>query len=109
MEETEYAFLRSRGLSVVLEDDRGLIGFPRLHSELKILTPVTFEEELDVLIRLGDVDGKQVSYRFEITRARDQVMVATGRFDVACCRFPDGELPYAILIPAWVEDKLLGR
>ena len=30
MEETEYDFLRSRGLKVHMNDDRGAIGFPRV-------------------------------------------------------------------------------
>ena len=30
MEEAEHALLRARGLSVVLKDDRGTLGFPKL-------------------------------------------------------------------------------
>ncbi len=107
MEETEYAFLRARGLSVVLSDDKGRIGFPRWESELEILTPVTLDEELLVSLRLSRLDGKLISYHFETIRVADKALVAVGQFTLACCRFPDADLPYAILIPEWIEEKLL--
>lgn len=108
MEETEYEFLRSRNLSVVLSDERGQIGFPRLTSNLDIVQPVQFNQELQVKLQLTYLDGKQLSYEFEIF-ARDQnQLVATGKFSMACCRFPGDKLPYAILIPEWIEQRLLG-
>jgi len=105
MEETEYAFLRSRGLSVVLTDSRGLMGFPRLSAEIEILNPVGFDAEVQVEIFLMLVDGKSVFYEFLITAA-DGVTVATGKFVVAVCRFPTGEPPYAILTPEYVIEAL---
>lgn len=107
MEETEYAFLRSRDLSVVLKDEKGLIGFPRLRSELEVSNHAVFEDELAVAIELCEFDGKQMSYRFLITRPSDEVRIAAGKFTVACCRFLDDQMPFAILIPGWIEEKLL--
>ena len=108
MEETEYEFLRSRNLSVVLSDDRGQIGFPRLSSELKIDQPVHFNQELRVRLQLTYLDGKQLVYEFEIFTHDGDQLVATGKFTMACCRFPGDKLPYAILIPTWIEQRLLG-
>jgi len=105
MEETEYAFLRSRGLSVVLTDDRGLMGFPRLSAEIEIENSVGFDAEVRVEIFLTVVDGKSVCYEFLITDAEDTT-VATGKFVVAVCRFPPGEPPYAILTPENVIEAL---
>lgn len=107
MEETEYAFLRSRGLSVVLNDEKGRIGFPRVRSQIEIREPVILDDELVVSLRLGELDGKAISYHFETTRVADGALVGVGQFTMACCRFPDAELPYAILIPEWIEEKLL--
>ncbi len=104
MEETEYAFLRSRGLRVVLNDGKGIIGFPRLTASIEIERPLQFQDSVNVSLSLTAVDGKQVVYDFEIWR--DGLMAASGRFEVACCRFPAGENPYAILTPDFVLEKL---
>ncbi len=104
MEETEYAFLRSLGLSVVMHDERGTIGFPRVASQLNILIPARFDEELEIWMQVAGNDGVKLVYRFEIDRAHE--MVATGQFDIACCRFPPGELPRAILIPDDFRKRL---
>lgn len=105
MEETEYAFLRSRGLSVVLTDGRGLMGFPRLSAEIEIVNAVGFDTEVNVELFLVLVDGKTIHYDFVIT-ASDQQRVATGKVAVAVCRFPAGEPPYAILTPEYVIEAI---
>ena len=104
MEETEYAFLRSRGLRVVLEDGRGVIGFPRLRSDVQIIAPLCLGGVVETTLRLVDVSGKKITYEFDVTQF--QQPIATGTFEVACCRFPDGEDPYAILIPEFVSERL---
>jgi len=104
MEETEYAFLRSRGLSVVMDDARGKIGFPRTHTNFSIERPAVYDERLETWLKLVDVDGVTISYQFAIT-APGMEQVARGSFVVACCRFVPGELPRAILIP----DPILWR
>jgi acyl-CoA thioesterase FadM len=105
MEETEYAFLRSRGLSVVLTDGRGMMGFPRLSAEIEIENLVGFDSELKVQIFLTLVDGKSVRYDFLISDEEGST-VATGIFRVAVCRFPASEPPYAILTPDYVIEAL---
>lgn len=105
MEETEYAFLRSRGLCVVLHDDRGTIGFPRLHAEVNVENPLRFDQQVWVTLELTKIDGKQIVYEFEIVD-EDATLVATGRFRVASCRFPDNDPPYAILMPEFIEQAL---
>lgn len=105
MEETEYAFLRSRGLSVVMRDERGMMGFPRLAANIDVVRPLQIDQRVEIRLILERIDGKQIEYRFEI-REGDGVAVR-GYFRVATCRFPaDGAL-YAILIPSWIQDRLL--
>ena len=105
MEETEYAFLRSRDLTVVLSDDKGVLGFPRLSASIELHHFATFDDDLLVELSLLKIDGKQIVYHFEITHLAGQ-KVASGRFKVACCRFPNGKPPYAILTPAHVVESL---
>ena len=105
MEETEYAFLRSRDLSVVLSDEKGVLGFPRLSASIELHQFATFDDDLLVELNLLKIDGKQIVYQFEITHLAGQ-QVASGQFRVACCRFPNGKPPYAILTPAHVVESL---
>lgn len=107
MEETEYAFLRSRGLSVVAEDERGTIGFPRVSASLEIGSGARFGDELEIRLYVGDNDGVKIRYRFQIVRGAEAV--ATGAFTIACCRFSDRALPRAILIPDFFQDQFLRK
>ncbi len=107
MEETEYAFLRSRGLSVVMPDRRGTLGFPRLQVSFQIHQPLRFEQTVEIHLRLVDLDGKQIVYEFEIVDdSLGTAPLVTGRFAVVCCRFPDNRNPYAVLIPERVTAAL---
>lgn len=109
MEETEYAFLRSRGLSVVLTDAKGILGFPRLEASVDVAQPARFDDEVQIELNLIEVDGKQIIYEFAIeslTRATETKQIATGRFRVVCCRFPSDDSPYAILTPLHVIEAL---
>lgn len=102
MEETEYEFLRSLGLSVVLQDERGVIGFPRKDAQFEISNAAQFDDPLTIRLS-GKNDGVSIKYEFEIDR--EGVQVATGLFHVLCCRFPPGKPPFAILIPEFVMQK----
>lgn len=107
MEETEYSFLRSRGLNVVLYDDRGTLGFPRLSVNIDVRSPAIFEQNVTVKLAMRQVDGKRIVYDFVVRDTHDSAIeIATGTFKVACCRFPDDAPPYAILTPEFVIEKL---
>lgn len=105
MEEAEYAFLRSRQLSVVIRDQRGTLGFPRLHAEVDIHQPLGLGEVVRVELQLAQLDAKSLEYRFRLINAQADIAI-TGRFLAACCRFPDNAPPYAILIPSHVMQAL---
>ena len=47
MEEAEHAFLRSRGLSAVLEDERGVLGFPKLSVSCDNVRPAKYGDVRD--------------------------------------------------------------
>lgn len=105
MEEAEYAFLRTRGLSVILSDERGTMGFPRISCDVEIDRPLVLGEKVSVLVQLVKTDGKRVVYQFSIQDAAGEVAVR-GRIVAALCRFPAGKAPYAILFPPGLTDKL---
>lgn len=115
MEETEYGFLRSRGLSVSMTDARGRYGFPRTHVEWEIQSAARRDDELSIRLWLGKTDGKLLEYRFQIERraavpgTNEPGMwegCAAGRFVMCCARFPAEAMPYAIPIPESVLERL---
>ena len=108
MEETEYSFLRSRGLCVVLHDDKGVFGFPRLSTNIEVQNPARFGDVLTIKLDLQVADGKEIYYGFNIFDDQNTLAVA-GQFKVATCRFPRGDWPYAILTPEFVIEKLTGE
>ena len=107
MEETEYAWLRSHNLSVVLSDEKGSIGFPRLSAEFEIVENIGFGAIMAIEMKIAPCNGKNLQYTFDIQS--EGRPVANGRFVAACCRFPENGVPYAIPIPPWVMNNLFGE
>jgi len=103
MEQTEYAFLRSLGMSIVMQDEKGVYGFPRRSTDIQVEEPAMLDDQLDIWLHIEFCDGVKIGYRFEISRT--SAIIATGNFTLACCRFPPGEPPRGILIP----DSFLSR
>lgn len=108
-EETEYAFLRSRGLSVSMRDERGQFGFPRLTTEIEIHQTIEPFSALEISLWLADLSPKQLAYHFQAMHPLsdgEKAIIASCRYTAACCRFPPNQFPYPILIPDWVFLQL---
>lgn len=97
MEEAEHEFLRSLGLDVVLIDQRGKLGFPKLLAHCEFKQPALYGDELHILVTAEIRDGKTIKYAFEMLR--DDRAIATGQIHVACCRFPSDSLPFPVPLP----------
>lgn len=106
MEEAEHEFLRSRGLSVVLDDEKGKLGFPKMEATCKYKRPAKYEELIDVSVVVKCDDGKSVTYDCEFNCAGEKL--GSGRLRVAFCRFPIDKPPYAVPISDGVMEKLFG-
>lgn len=106
MEEAEHAFLRDRGLSVVLHDDKGKLGFPKISATCEFRRPLEFEAVIDIDVDVSCVDGKTISYQCRFSSGDD--LLAEGELRVAFCRFPPDRPPYAIPIRAELLDQLAG-
>ncbi|HRF02228.1 MAG TPA: thioesterase family protein [Pirellulaceae bacterium] len=104
MEETEYAFLRSLGLDVILDDERGKLGFPRYESLCRYLSPARYGQTVDVTLTVEKNDGKLITYGFGLKVGERPV--AEGRLVVVCCRFPADREPFAIPVPDRVLDAI---
>jgi YbgC/YbaW family acyl-CoA thioester hydrolase len=103
MEAAEHAFLRSLGLSVVMEIDGGKYGLPRVSAACDYLRPVRFGDELTIEVTVVQLGRSSVNYAFDFTH--NGAPIARGRVTAVFCRFEDGR-PRAWELPAAFREKL---
>ena len=80
MEEAEHALWREAGLSIAPR--RADVVFPRINAVFEYHSPLRFEEEFDVHIRVAAMTDKAMRYTCEVTR--DQTSIATGSMTIVC-------------------------
>jgi YbgC/YbaW family acyl-CoA thioester hydrolase len=103
MEEAEHAFLRSRGLSVVMTHEGRRIGWPRVAASCDFVRPVRFEDVVEIQVKLARVGVKSLSYEFTFEHQGD--LVARGKLTTCCCEVgPDGMK--GIQLPADIRQVL---
>ena len=118
MEETEHAFWRSIGVSVVSEIDGREISWPRAATSCEYFAPVRFEDELELALKVVKVGVRSVGYEVEFRR--DGHRVAVGRMAVVSCTSDAGEfkpvdvdlasaLPLVILDGVTLLTAILGK
>src|ERR687885_609494 len=83
MEAAEHAFLRARGLSVVMEWEGEPIGFPRVSAACDYLSPARFQDVLDVTVAVERLGRSSITYAFEFFKGEGAV--ARGRMTTVCC------------------------
>jgi 4-hydroxybenzoyl-CoA thioesterase/acyl-CoA thioester hydrolase len=107
MEEAEHAFLRSIGLTVYDRSTPDGLVWPRVKVECDYHSPATFEETLEIGVRVVELARKSATYSFAIGVGERKV--ATGRITAVCCRHfnePEGRRMRAVEIPPEVVLKL---
>jgi acyl-CoA thioester hydrolase len=95
MEEAEHALWREAGLSIAPPESE--IGWPRVAAAFDYHSPLRFEQEFDVQLRVAAVTRRSIRYVCSITR--DEVKVATGTLTVVCVRRQPNQPMVAIEIP----------
>jgi 4-hydroxybenzoyl-CoA thioesterase/acyl-CoA thioester hydrolase len=104
MEEAEHAFLRSRGLSVVMHDAEGTISWPRVSAKCDYRSAVKFEDVMTIEVRIARLGEKSVTFAF--TFHAEERLVAEGEITAVCCRIGAGKPPRGIPIPPEMRAKL---
>lgn len=121
MEETEHAFFRSLGLSIVTTGFDPAIHWPRVHAECDYKSPLCFEDRFEIHLIVKERQETRIRYGFVFrTLDEDPVRVfAKGEVVVACVSKigPEGRLrrvaipePIAAMIepaPAELLDSCL--
>lgn len=106
MEAAEHAFLRNRGLSVVLVWEGEHLAFPRVSATCDYLHPARFEETLDIEVELERIGAKSLTYRFTFRRL--DLVLARGKIVSVCCRMdPVTRHMESMDLPESLKQKLL--
>jgi acyl-CoA thioester hydrolase len=104
MEQAEHELLRGHDLSVFMNDDAGIISWPRVAAKCEFQSAARFEDLLDIEVRILRLGEKSVTYGFRFTL--ESVDIASGEVTSVCCRMTDQAPPQPIAIPAWFREKL---
>lgn len=113
MEEVEHEFLRSIGLSVILDEpqdasqsghERQFITWPRVHCECDYFSPIRFEQIVDLRLRIVRLGDKSVTYRVDFSRAGQKI--ASGKVTAVCCRIRGAQAPHSIRIPDDIRSRM---
>jgi YbgC/YbaW family acyl-CoA thioester hydrolase len=88
MEEVEHALWRAAGLQVANIEKTG--GWPRVSASFDYKSPLRFDDEFDVAVRIGHVTRR--SFRYDFTFTRGEVLVGSGSITAVCSTKEDGRL-----------------
>ena len=104
MEEAEHALWRQAGLSIAsaAESPR----WPRLSATCEFCSPLRFEDEVDISIRVAAITSRTIRYTCTLTRG--DVRIATGSLIVACAELRAGQELKSALVPPEVRAALQG-
>src|SRR5438552_18659187 len=101
---TEVEFLSAPGLTVSLTWAGQRIGFPRVSASCDFLRPATFQDVLDITVRIQAIGKKSVTYSFELFQVGQHV--ARGQVTPVSCRAVADHQSEALQLPASYLAKL---
>ncbi len=88
MEEVEHALWRAAGLQVANIEKTG--GWPRVSASFDYKSPLRFDDEFEVAVRIGNVTRR--SFRYDFTFTRGDVLVGSGSITAVCSTKEGGRL-----------------
>jgi len=104
MEAAEHAFLRSLGISVVMDWEGVPLGLPRVSASCDYLRPVRFADEIEIRVLVRRLGRSSVTYAFDVLKGEEPV--ARGQITAVFCRHVPGQTLEAIEMPAPIRAKL---
>ncbi|NNF29285.1 MAG: acyl-CoA thioesterase [Gemmatimonadetes bacterium] len=107
MEQTEHAFYRSLGGKAYQRTSEGEFGVPRVHASCDFLKPVSYGEELEVILTVREKGSRKLSYSAEFRSPPGGDTVARGSMTVVAAFRPADGGPYrSVTLPAPLEDGI---
>jgi 4-hydroxybenzoyl-CoA thioesterase/acyl-CoA thioester hydrolase len=104
MEETEHAFWRSLGLSVISGEGEDQVSWPRVATSCEYFAPARFEDRLELRLVLTHVGDRSLAYEVEFFR--DGQRIALGRTTAVCCKITEAGFQ-PVRIPDRIRSRLL--
>jgi YbgC/YbaW family acyl-CoA thioester hydrolase len=104
LEAAEHAFLRSLGISVVMEWEGTPVGMPRVAASCDYLSPAGFGDELEVRVLVRRLGRSSVTYAFDVLKG--ETPVARGQITAVFCHHVPGRTLESLEIPAAIRAKL---
>jgi YbgC/YbaW family acyl-CoA thioester hydrolase len=101
MEEAEHALFREAGLSIVQTGSD--IGWPRIAAACDYHSPLHFEDEFEVWLRIAAITSRTLRYACVITR--DTELIAKGTMASACVRKQPGGGMAPVDIPSAIRER----
>ena len=102
MEEAEHAMWRAAGLSIATAGET--TGWPRLAATFDYKSPLRFEDEFHVLVRIADVSRRTLQYEFTLMH-RD-VLVGRGTITTGLVSKAPGESMKMMELPEDIVARL---
>jgi acyl-CoA thioester hydrolase len=101
MEEAEQALWREAGLSIAY--GREEMSFPRVATACDYKSPLKFEDEFEVWIRVAEMKRRTMRYTFVFSK--DGEKIATGSTIIVCVSRQPGEPMKAVAFPPEVAGR----
>jgi acyl-CoA thioester hydrolase len=108
-EDTEHSFLRSLGLSVITRLEGRTLGWPRVATDCRFLSPLHFEDTFETHVMVKKIGTTSITYVFEIRRTTEgspPTVVARGQTTAVCVEGVETGSVRAVSIPEQVTEKL---
>ncbi len=102
MEEAEHALWRAAGMSVAAPD--AAFGWPRVAAAFDYRSPLHFEDEFEVAVRVDEVSRRTIRFAFAINR--QETIIGSGTLTAACVTKPSNGPMRAVDVPAPIVDRL---
>ena len=104
LEAAEHAFLRSLGISVVMDWEGTPVGMPRVSASCDYLSPARFGDELEFRVLVRRLGRSSVTYGFDVFKG--DVPVARGQITAVFCHHIPSRKLESLEIPAAIRAKL---
>ncbi len=98
METAEHEFINSLGTSVCSTINGNKICWPRLAASCEYLSPLRFEDIVDIHLKVVRKGTKSITYSFEFNKG--DKLCARGEVSTICCICNPGEALKSIAIPS---------
>ena len=101
MEEAEHALWRAAGLTIPRVGAE--IGWPRVSAAFDFRSPLRFEDEFEVIVRIATISKRTIEYVFEIVRGDERI--GEGSLTAACVSTQAGRMR-SVAVPDDIAEKL---